>query len=109
MTGFPVAVRKMILARAGNRCERCTAWNVTDIHHRRPRGAGGSKDPVANTAANGVALCRSCHSWCESQRASALTRGWLVRQSQDPRRVPVFYQGRWAFLTIDGAIMGVTS
>lgn len=104
-TGFPPNVRKLIQSRALCECERCTANNPVDIHHRRPRGAGGSKDPLTNTAANGVLLCRCCHMDIESYRETALSNGWIVRQGRDPREVPVLYRGnRFAYLRIDGSI-----
>lgn len=75
------------------------------MHHRRPRGAGGSKDPITNSPANGILACRPCHLEIESHRTKAFMDGWLLRQSQDPRNVPVrLYQNRWAFLTAEGGI-----
>lgn len=66
---------------------------------------GGSKDPITNTPANGVLLCATCHRYIESHRDEALRTGWLVRQSQDPRDVPVLYRGtRWVTLTLDGEL-----
>ena len=104
MTGFSPKTRRLIYERACGLCESCTRPGA-EIHHRRPRGAGGSKDPLTNTAANGVLLCSGCHRWIESHRADALDEGWLVRQSQDPRTVPLLYRGsKWACLTLDGGI-----
>jgi len=46
VTGFPKKVRAIIEARAKGICERCQFTNVgLQIHHRRPRGMGGSKTP----------------------------------------------------------------
>lgn len=105
MTGFSPKTRRIIHDRANGQCERCTSWDATDVHHRRPRGAGGSKDPITNSPANGVLACRPCHLEIESQRTRAFMDGWLLRQSQDPRNVPVrLYQNRWAFLTAEGGI-----
>ncbi|WP_374193334.1 HNH endonuclease signature motif containing protein [Mycolicibacterium sp. S2-37] len=84
-------------------CERCT-MEGHEIHHRRPRGMGGSKDPLTNTAANGVLLCRSCHRWIELNRTAALEFGWLVRQGHDPREVAVNYRGSWARLSVNGVV-----
>lgn len=70
--------------------ERGVDWS---IHHRRPRGMGGSKDPVTDCPANLVVLCGSgttlCHGEVEADRAAARERGLLVWQSQDPREVPI--------------------
>ena len=68
---------------------------------------GGSKDSLTNTPANGVLLCRDCHSFIENNRTKALSLGWLVQQGQNPAEIPVFYQGtRWVFLTVNGEIDG---
>lgn len=105
MTGFSPATRQIMLDRSEGCCERCCSGNPTDAHHRRARGAGGSKDPLTNTPANGVILCRDCHLRTESRRAESLEQGWLVRQGHDPSIVPVFYrQWRWALLDESGGI-----
>lgn len=97
--------RTIIRLRAKDCCERCTGWDGAEIHHRRPRGAGGSKDQLTNIAANGVLLCPACHRFIERYRTKALREGWLVRQGQDPRDIPVFYRGSsWAYLTMEGEI-----
>ena len=59
------------------------------IHHRRPRGMGGSDDPLTNTSANGLHFCYGCHDGAEKHRQTALDRGWLVPQGVDPASVPV--------------------
>lgn len=105
---FSPETRQIIVARAGECCERCGLHaRGGSIHHRRPRGMGGTKDPAAATAANGVLLCGSgttgCHGWVESHRAEALAQGWLVRQGVDPAIVPIPHVtlGR-VFLALDG-------
>lgn len=59
--------------------ERSLAWS---IHHRRPRGAGGTSLAWVNEAANQIILCGSgttgCHGWVESRRAEARMAGFLV-------------------------------
>jgi 5-methylcytosine-specific restriction protein A len=104
-TGFTPATRQLVLERADGRCERCTSNRLADLHHRRPRGAGGSRDPLTNTAANAAALCRPCHSWAEGNRTKALMDGWLLRQGQSPVDIPVLYHNRhWVYLTADGGM-----
>lgn len=67
---------------------------------------GGSRDPLTNTAANGVWLCGSCHRRVESHRERAMDQGWLVRQGQDPQAIPVYYHSsRWVHLMIDGDLI----
>jgi hypothetical protein len=70
--------------------ERGVGWS---IHHRIPRGMGGSKDPKISAPSNLVVLCGSgstgCHGDAESYRDAARARGLLVWRSQDPAEVPV--------------------
>lgn len=108
MTGFSKQVREIITERAGGCCERCgrRTWDM-QIHHRRPRGAGGTRRPETNEAANGVLLDADCHRWIEANRASALSDGWLVRQSDTPASVPVFRRGVYVWLGDDGSITHV--
>lgn len=114
MTGFPKAVVAEIVDRDGCACARCgrgvdlpargVAWS---IHHRRPRGMGGSKNPAVNAATNGVVLCGSgttgCHGWVEANRDEARVSGWLVPQWRDPAEVPIrSARHGWAWLTDSG-------
>ena len=102
------ALRPVILRRSGGRCEiavpnqclgRAPVMMVeqadgqevpvaANVHHRRPRGQGGSNDP-----ANLLHLCGSgttgCHGYIESNRTVARANGWLLEFGQDPRIVPV--------------------
>lgn len=104
MTGFPKAVRDLIAHRSGGMCERCGVNRAVQIHHRRPRGIGGSRRPETNQAANGLHLCNGCHAVTESDRDEGLRHGWLVRQGRDPKVVPVFRMGQWVQLNNDGTI-----
>lgn len=92
MSGFSRRVRMAILLRDGRRCVRCNT-EATQIHHRRPRGMGGTKRESTDEAANGVVLCGSgttgCHGWVESNRAQALIEGYLVPQHTEPATVPI--------------------
>ena len=105
MTGFPPKVREQITRRASGMCEICFFYAAEHIHHRRPRGVGGSKAPDTNTAANGLALCTECHSWVESNRTKALELGWLVRQGHNPAEMPVWIGWRWVLLCDDGTVI----
>lgn len=114
MSGFSKADVATIVDRDGAACARCgravdlhargVAWS---IHHRRPRGMGGSKNPAVNATTNGVVLCGSgttgCHGWVESHRDEARQQGWLVPQWRDPADVPVRSRRHgWAWLTTTG-------
>lgn len=104
MTGFPKPVRDIIHRRSQGVCERCGAAPAVQVHHRRPRAAGGSKRADTNQAANGLHVCPGCHCAIESDRAEALEHGWIVRQGQEPFLVPVLRMGEWVCLYDDGSI-----
>ena len=70
-------------------CERCGREPVEQVHHRRPRAAGGSKRADTNVPSNLLGLGVRCHQHVESHREEAYSHGWLVRQSASPREVPV--------------------
>lgn len=106
-----MSTRKAALDRAGYRCEvripgHCYERPV-NLHHRRPRGMGGSRDATVATTANLLAVCGSgttgCHGWIEQHRAVAHDNGWLLRHGADPAaRVLRLWDGRLVRLTIDG-------
>lgn len=106
MTAATEAVRTTVLERDLYRCVSCGTYvgpfGDFSIHHRRPRGMGGTKRPESNLPGNLLLLCGSgttgCHGWVESHRAEARDKGFLVWQSQDPETVPVeTYCGSYYF------------
>lgn len=97
-TGFPAGVRTAVRARADGYCERCGLKRGTETHHRRPRGAGGSKRDDTNVASNALLLCHDCHEDIESERTHAINQGWLVTQNHCPAGIPVYYRGDWVYL-----------
>lgn len=64
-------VRQVVLARAGQRCERCGERRPLDLHHRLPRSRGGT-----HGVENLVALCRDCHRAVHAGASDA--GGWIV-------------------------------
>jgi 5-methylcytosine-specific restriction protein A len=106
-TGFAPAVRATIEGRSMGLCEVCGGGLVVEHHHRRPRGAGGSKRLDTNQAANGLGLCYACHRLIESNRRLAMLLGWLLLQSDQPNARPVMYRGAWVYLLDDGTITTV--
>jgi hypothetical protein len=105
VTGFPPKVRELIARRADGNCEVCGApAQVTQQHHRRPRGSGGSKAPDTNLASNGLSVHPGCHNWIEGHREEALHFGYLVRQGHNPAEVPVWIGWRWVYLTENGGM-----
>lgn len=104
---IPQAVRDTVYLRALFACERCGERDSDfSVHHRRPRGMGGSRDPLTDSAANLLLLCGSgttgCHGWVEANRAAARDLGLLVRQGEDPATVPVQLLRGLVLLTSDG-------
>lgn len=102
--------RTDVLARDLSLCVRCGVSPAADVHHRLPRGLGGTSDPLcAYGMANLIALCRACHSWCEitgrsTDPGNAYASGWLLRRGDDPEDTPILYRGQWRWLTHDGRV-----
>lgn len=91
-TGPSEATQRIVWERADFGCERCGAYAPNhggQIHHRRPRGAGGTRRPTTNEPINLVLLCADCHRHVESHRAEAKAAGWLVAQWEAPETVPL--------------------
>ena len=89
MTGPDRRTRQLVIDRAGRICERCEIAPGEQIHHRRPRMAGGTKDPRVNLPSNLVLLCGACHRWVESHREEARDDGWLLRSVAEAATAPV--------------------
>lgn len=108
---FSDVVKARVMARSGGFCDvRVTGcWDEgTQLHHRRARGMGGSRDPRTGGAANALNVCLPCHQHLETaERAEARDRGWIVRQGADPREVPVYRYRRWVRLDDAGGLAPV--
>lgn len=84
-----VASKKLVNERDGGLCVRCGS-EATDIHHRTPRGMGGSSDEETNYGLAGlVSLCRSCHDWVHANPAESYDNGLLLHSWETPARQPV--------------------
>lgn len=84
------ASQQIVRRRSRGVCERCLQAEAVQIHHRQPRGAGGSAHrPEVNLPANLIDLCVSCHALTESRRDEAYLLGLLVHRGQRPADVPV--------------------
>ena len=102
--------RELAINRSLFRCELCGGrldnWYGVSVHHRRPRGMGGSKDPKTNSASNLIVLCGSgtsgCHGKVEKNRADSKRDGLLVASWGDPASAPILLKGTWWLLTDDG-------
>jgi 5-methylcytosine-specific restriction endonuclease McrA len=64
------AIRDVVLARAGWRCQACGRGGRLDVHHVVKRSQGGSDFDLDQL----VALCR----WCHDQTDAPYERGRLV-------------------------------
>lgn len=105
---FTKQVKLSCFNRDGEACARCgkgLLFQLAQFHHRRPRGAGGSSNPVVASTANCLTLCLECHAWVESHREVAFTCGFLVSQFRDPREVAVRHAVWGAVhLTVSGTV-----
>lgn len=74
-------------------CQACGRRGL-DVHHRKPRKAGGTSDMrVAIGLENLVLLCRRCHDRCHRDRDESLrARGFWLEAGQDPASVPVLVE-----------------
>ena len=111
-TGPSRAVTEAVLDRACYCCEICgspcadrrgTDWS---LHHRRPRGMGGTRWAGINLPSNLLLVCGSgttlCHGVIENYRAGAVAAGWLVLSRTDPATVACLITGdRRVYLTDD--------
>ena len=106
---FTNEVRDLIRKRSKQRCEMCGAVALYhQVHHRRPRGMGGSKDPASGSPANGMWVHPSCHAKIESNREQAYDKGYLVHQGKNPAEVPVKVGRLWYLLDENGGRSLVT-
>lgn len=107
-TGFSKVVRDLVAERSGGVCELlipvvCTGMAQV-MHHRRPRGIGGTRRVDTNEPSSALHICDACHRHLEvSERGVARRNGWLVSQHASPVNVPVLYRSRvWLLLTNEG-------
>lgn len=104
-TGPTAKTCAVVMLRSAGRCIRCGTIGH-QIHHRKPRQMGGTRDAAINNPANLVLLSNECHSHVESHRKAAYDEGWLVHRRDDPETVPLidlFGQRFW--LTDDSTVI----
>lgn len=96
MAGFDQRLKDSIRERDSHRCVRC-GWYVApgtgSVHHRRNRGAGGSRDPLTNHPSNLILTCgdalTGCHGWIGRFPRSACVVGLSLKSWQDPTTSPL--------------------
>lgn len=90
MTGPTAATIALVKQRDLDRCALC-GWGIIgdrgvdwSVHHRRPRGAGGTNRAWINQPANLVLLHGSgvtkCHGLVEANRGHYYAKGFLIRE-----------------------------
>ena len=99
-------IRHLLAVRSSGRCEVRTEEclqiargyltlprHLASVHHRLPRGMGGTSDPEINRMSNLVLCCGTgttgCHGYITRNPEWALDRGWSVRRGTDPAEVPI--------------------
>ena len=108
-TGVQPRTRQIVLERDQHTCQRCGRYvgpfGDFSVHHRAPRGMGGSKDPAINLPANLIVLCGSgttgCHGHVESNRREAEEQGFIVRRGLVPAYQPLLTYAGWVRLDND--------
>jgi len=100
---FAPEVREAIYEVASGRCIGCGRVDVT-AQHRRARGMGGTRDPLAATPANGLPLCGSgttgCHGWTERHPTEGALLGWRLTSGQDQLVEPFYTRHGWHRWTV---------
>lgn len=108
------ASQAVVRRRDRGRCWVCQQ-PAEQIHHRRPRGRGGSSDAAVNQPGNLLSLCARCHCEIESQRAAAVELGYLVQSRRVPSMTPIWRSGVrpgdgwWVLLDDDGCVIRVSA
>lgn len=108
------ATRELVLERDNQSCVSCGErifGHDYSLHHRIPRGMGGSRVPWIDLPANLLTLCGSgttgCHGWVESHRVTAREWGYLVRRPAEPCNVAVLTYAGWRMFDNDAMTLTV--
>ncbi|TYP82055.1 HNH endonuclease [Blastococcus xanthinilyticus] len=114
---MPADVRQLVIDRDGHACRRCGAplpgGRGGSVHHRIPRGMGGTSWAGIHSPALLVLLCgdgtTGCHGHLEANRSAALRLGWLLSRHLfgiDPSDIPLRWDDRPArvYLHHDGTV-----
>lgn len=104
----------LLAVRTGGNCEACggrpvAGYREMSIHHRQPRGMGGTSREEIHDLCNLLLVCAGfsrglagvlgCHGELESKRLDAVEMGWIVPHPLDPADVPVtLFSGRRVLL-----------
>jgi hypothetical protein len=105
VSGIRLANREAVYVRDQYGCLRCglrSSYQPYSVHHRLPRGRGGTDRLSGLALVCGTGTSPGCHQAVESARAQAYLDGWLVRTGADPAAIPVKTWAGWRHLTDDG-------
>lgn len=80
---IPSRVRILIGERSSGVCEVCGQERATQVHHRRPRGMGGSRDPRIHEPSMLLHVGDHCHHHIEHNRGESIAEGWLLTHAGD--------------------------
>lgn len=103
-TGPTRKVRAVVKERANGMCERCGQHPGGHVHHRDPRGMGGSSRPELNRPSNLLYLNPLCHDWVENNRLAAIGAGLLIPPGLHPLATPVRLWHGTYLLADDGGL-----
>lgn len=76
---FSPAARSAALGAHLGRCVSCAA-RATEVHHRAPRRAGGTRRREISEPHNAAPMCQGCHRFIESHREVGYALGWLLHE-----------------------------
>ncbi|MGH8876942.1 MAG: HNH endonuclease [Stackebrandtia sp.] len=97
------ATERAVMERDSYSCVVC-GWPVSgargyhwSVHHRQPRGMGGSTLPHISAASNLVVVCGhgtfGCHGRIERHREQSYELGYLVQRLAMPAEQPILIKG----------------
>ena len=83
---MPEGRREQAMGAAGHRCQGrryglehvCSGWLI--VHHKKPRGMGGTSDPSIHDLSNLAVLCDVAHYTVHANPAQAYEVGLLIRR-----------------------------
>lgn len=78
------------------------------LHHRRPKGMGGTSRADEDTLPNVIAVTPAAHRGIHAYPARSMPRGLLLSKAQpDPAACPVRLWRGWVFLAVEGGYLPI--
>lgn len=85
------ATREIVEERSSGVCEVCGQERATQMHHRRPRGMGGSRNAKIHEPSMLLHVGNGCHHYIEHNRNEAIAEGWLLETGDLDRPVRTWH------------------